>query len=64
METCGAELAESAVVPELLAQLMEHVALNLDAHARWVGTATPQAEREHAGMSRVADDYRGIASAC
>ncbi len=63
MESCGAELAEDAVVPEQLAKLMEHVSINMDAHARWVGTGTPEAELEHRWLLKVADDYRGIAAA-
>jgi len=63
MESCGAELAESAVVPEQLALLMAHVAQNLDAHAKWVGDATPAAAEEQRWLLKVADDYRGIAAA-
>jgi len=63
MESCGAELAESAVVPEQLAQLMAHVAENLDAHAKWVGAETPPAAEEQRWMRKVAADYRGIAEA-
>jgi hypothetical protein len=63
MESCGAELAEAAVVPEQLAALMQHVAENLDAHAVWVGTATAEAEQEHDRLLKLADDYRSIAAA-
>ena len=60
---CGAELGAAAIVPERLAALMSHVAENLEAHARWVGTETPQARAEHQGLSRLAGDYRAIAAA-
>lgn len=63
LESCGAELAEDAVVPEQLAKLMGHVAENMDAHARWVGTATPEAEQEHLWLLKAAEDYRGISRA-
>ena len=63
MPSCGAEVADDAVVPERLAELMAHVAENMDAHARWVGTATAEAAAEHAGLSQLARDYRGIAAA-
>jgi hypothetical protein len=63
MESCGAEMARDAVVPELLARLMAHVAENMDAHARWVGTASFEAEQEQRWLLKVADDYRSIAAA-
>lgn len=61
--SCGAELAASAEVPVALAALMSHVAINLNAHAVWVGTGSATAQREHDAMSRVAGEYRAIASA-
>lgn len=61
--TCGEELAVSAEVPEAWRDLMRHVAINLEAHARWVGTATPAARAEHEGMLRVAAAYRDMAEA-
>lgn len=61
--TCGAELAASAEVPEAWRDLMGHVALNLEAHAIWVGTASPVARAEHEGMLRVAAAYRDMADA-
>lgn len=63
MSDCGRELSESAVVPEKLAELFAHVSVNLDAHARWVGSATPAAERERQALQSVAQHYRAIASA-
>jgi hypothetical protein len=42
---------------------MEHVALNLDAHAAWVGNESAAAQLEHEAMLRVAAAYRGIARA-
>jgi hypothetical protein len=61
--TCGQELAEDAEVPELLGQLWEHVATNLLSHAKWVGTATPEAAAEHDGLAHIAREYRNIAAA-
>lgn len=61
--TCGQELAEDAEVPELLAELWEHVATNMVAHAKWVGTATPEAAAEHDCLTHVAREYRNIAAA-
>lgn len=63
MQSCGEELAESALVPERLAELFQHVADNLQAHAEWVGTESQAAASEHAGMLEVAADYRAIARA-
>ena len=63
MESCGAELAESAVVPERIAELMQHVAENLVAHADWVGNASGAALREREALLKVAAGYRAIASA-
>src|SRR3954468_4828761 len=61
--TCGAELADAALVPHRLAALMSHVAENLEAHAHWVGSETPRAQAEHQGLLSVAADYRAIAAA-
>jgi hypothetical protein len=61
--TCGEELAQAAEVPELLAELWEHVATNLVDHAKWVGTATPEAAAEHDSLTHVAREYRSIAAA-
>ena len=63
MVTCGAEVAGDAVVPERLALLMQHVADNMEAHARWVGTSTAAAHAEHDALLKLADDYRRIATA-
>ena len=63
MQSCGEELAESALVPERLAELFQHVAENLQAHAEWVGTESEAARAEHVAMLEVAADYRAIARA-
>ncbi|HWO08001.1 MAG TPA: hypothetical protein VNN80_00935, partial [Polyangiaceae bacterium] len=63
MQSCGAELAESAVVPERLAALMQHVSENLIAHADWVGAGSAEAAQEQAGLRLVAREYRAIAAA-
>ncbi|HKO94623.1 MAG TPA: hypothetical protein VJU61_25890 [Polyangiaceae bacterium] len=63
MQTCGQELAQSALVPERLAELFQHVAENLQAHAEWVGTESDAARLEHAAMLEVAANYRAIARA-
>jgi hypothetical protein len=60
-ETCGQEMAASAEVPLRWKALMDHVAGNMDAHATWVGTASPGARREHDAMRRVAAAYRAMA---
>jgi hypothetical protein len=61
--TCGRELAEGAEVPELLGELWGHVASNLESHAKWVGTATPEAAAEHDSLRHIAVEYRNIALA-
>jgi hypothetical protein len=61
--TCGEELAQDAEVPELLGELWEHVATNMVVHAKWVGTATPEAAAEHDCLTHVAREYRNIAAA-
>jgi len=63
MESCAAELAESAIVPEKVAELMQHVAFNLEAHAAWVGDAVDAARQEQAALLSVAEGYRAIATA-
>jgi hypothetical protein len=60
--TCGAELAASAEVPEAWSRLMSHVALNLEAHAAWVGTDTDAARQEHSGLRSVAAAYEDMAA--
>lgn len=40
---------------------MQHVANNLEAHARWVGGDSPEAEAERDGLRRLAQHYRRIA---
>jgi citrate synthase len=62
-ETCGQELSHSAEVPDQLARLFTHVAENMDMHAAWVGTKSPDASREHDAMRAVAEAYRKIATA-
>ena len=61
--TCGEELANDAEVPELLSQLWDHVAQNLDTHAHWVGTDGEPARREHDCLRLIASEYRSIALA-
>jgi hypothetical protein len=61
-ESCGQELAQSAEVPERLSRLFAHVAENMDAHAEWVGTQSPDAAREHDAMRAAAAAYRKIAA--
>jgi hypothetical protein len=60
--SCGAELSEDAVVPEQLAALMSHVANNMDAHARWVGSSSEAARSEREALTRLATHYRRIAA--
>jgi hypothetical protein len=62
-QSCGAELAQSAVVPELIGALMLHVTQNLEAHAQWVGASSEAARLEQAALREVAADYRALAQA-
>ncbi len=62
MESCGAELAEGAVIPELIAELLEHVAANMVLHAEWVGTSREDYLAENLSLLRVAEFYRSCAS--
>jgi hypothetical protein len=62
-QSCGAELAQSAVVPELIGELLLHVTTNLEAHAQWVGASSEAARREQTALREVAADYRAIAEA-
>ncbi|MFT3921555.1 MAG: hypothetical protein QM778_03375 [Myxococcales bacterium] len=59
--TCGEELAASAEVPERISALFAHVSLNLEAHAKWVGQASPEARVEHDALRKVADACRALA---
>ena len=61
--TCGEEVAASAEVPDAWRDLMRHVAINLEAHATWVGTGSPAAREEHEGLRRVAAAYLEMAEA-
>lgn len=62
-ESCGAELAASAAIPEEFGRLFSHVAANLRVHAAWVGTGTDAASRERAAMLSVAESYDFMSSA-
>src|SRR6476620_7961780 len=62
-QSCGAELAQSAVVPEQIGALMYHVTQNLEAHAQWVGASSEAARLEQAALREVAADYRAIGEA-
>jgi hypothetical protein len=62
-QTCGAELAASAEVPEKWGALMMHVAANMETHATWVGSGSDPARREQAGLLDVAAAYREMAKA-
>jgi hypothetical protein len=62
-ESCGAELARDAEVPQKLGDLMAHVAQNLRAHAAWVGTKTPEAKLEHDALQQVAAGHEAISEA-
>lgn len=62
-ETCGAELAKDAEVPEKLGRLMAHVAQNLRVHAAWVGTQIAEAKLEHDALQQVAEGYEAISQA-
>jgi hypothetical protein len=62
-QSCGAELAQSAVVPELIGELMLHVTQNLEVHAQWVGASSEAARLEQTALRQVAADYRAIAEA-
>lgn len=61
-ETCGREIAAAAEVPVKWQALMDHVATNMEAHARWVGSASAAAQRERAALSKVARSYRAMAA--
>jgi hypothetical protein len=62
-QPCGEELAASSEIPEAWRALMAHVALNLEAHASWVGAETEAARREREAMLAVAEAYRAMADA-
>jgi hypothetical protein len=60
--TCGQEIAADSEVPEKLARLMSHVAGNMEAHAKWVGSSAG-GKPEHDGLIAVAREYEAIAAA-
>jgi|GEM_PF-1928096 len=60
--TCGQEIAADSEVPEKLAQLMSHVAVNMEAHAKWVG-GSAGGKLEHDRLLVVAREYEAIAAA-
>jgi hypothetical protein len=62
-KTCGEEVATSAEGPEAWRDLMRHVAINLEAHAAWVGSGSPAAREEHDGLRGVAAAYLEMAAA-
>lgn len=60
--TCGHEIAADSEVPAKLARLMSHVAGNMEAHAKWVGSSVG-GQPEHDGLMAVAREYEAIAAA-
>ena len=60
--SCGQEMAADAEVPEKLAQLMSHVAANMEAHAKWVA-GSAGGKLEHDRLLVVAREYESIAAA-
>jgi hypothetical protein len=60
--TCGQEIAADSEVPEKLAQLMSHVAANMEAHAKWVA-GSAGGKLEHDRLMVVAREYESIAAA-
>jgi hypothetical protein len=60
--TCGQEIAADSEVPEKLAQLMSHVAVNMEAHAKWVAGSVG-GQLEHDRLMVVAREYESIAAA-
>jgi hypothetical protein len=60
---CGHEIARDAEVPELLGQLIQHVASNMAEHARWVEASNPSGAPEAVGLHKVAEHYGSIAKA-
>jgi len=61
--TCGEEMAASAEVPRRWMELMNHVATNMEWHAKWVGVGSSTAQAEHDALLRVAKEYRAMAAA-
>jgi len=60
--TCGQEIAADSEVPEKLAQLMSHVAANMETHAKWVAGSVG-GKLEHDRLMVVAREYEAIAAA-
>ena len=60
--TCGQEIAADSEVPEKLARLMGHVAVNMEAHAKWVGSSVG-GKPEHDRLMGVAREYEAISAA-
>jgi len=60
--TCGQEIAADSEVPEKLSQLMSHVAVNMEAHAKWVAGSVG-GQLEHDRLMVVAREYQAIAAA-
>jgi hypothetical protein len=61
--TCGQEMAASAEIPSRWQALMNHVALNMERHAAWVGTGSAANRDESAALLIVAQEYRSMADA-
>jgi hypothetical protein len=60
-QTCGAGLAENAVVPEALGGVASRLARNLEVHMRALDRDDPAAAQEHAVYERVARSLRSAA---
>lgn len=60
-QTCGAGLAEQALLPNVFAELMESVAMILEAHSRALDLTDEGARIEHSAYARLVEHHRSAA---
>ena len=58
--TCGQVLVEQSKYPKQLAETVTTVADMMDAHAKWIGAATPAAKAESAELTKLGKMHREL----
>ncbi|NVB85523.1 MAG: hypothetical protein HOV81_44575 [Kofleriaceae bacterium] len=61
-QTCGKGLAEHAVVPRVMGELIAALAENLELHLPTIQTSDPAGRAEHAAYEKLIAEHRTIAA--
>ena len=61
-QTCGQGLAETSMLPALLAELLASLAENLVVHMQALDRTDQNADKEYLAYQELAEEYRTVAS--